>query len=97
VRRYSRARLRRLLTGAGFAVTRLTYTNAVLFAPILVARAMQRARGLSSEENATRDIAVPPAPVNAILTSALWMESKWLRAFDNAFGSSLLCLARKPA
>ena len=38
---------------------------------------------------------VPPAPVNARSPRAA-LESWWLRVFDNPFGSSLLCLARKP-
>ena len=96
VRRYSRSGLRQLLTGAGFEVERLTYTNAALFGPMLAARLFQRARGLASEEHATGDITVPPGPINALLTVALRVESWWLRFVDNPFGSSLLCLARKP-
>jgi SAM-dependent methyltransferase len=97
VRRYSRTSLERVMTGAGFEVVRLTYTNASLFLPMVLVRAMQRARGLSPEEHAQQDITVPPGPVNAILTAVLRVESWWLRAFDSPFGSSLLCLARKPA
>ena len=95
VRRYSRASLERLLTGAGFTVVRLTYTNASLFLPMVAVRAVQRSRGLAAEEGAQQDITVPPAPINALLTAALRVESWWLRAFDSPFGSSLLCLARK--
>jgi len=40
---------------------------------------------------------VPPAPLNALLTGLLWLESLYLRRFDAPAGSSLLCLARKPA
>lgn len=97
VRRYSRASLERLMTGAGFEVVRLTYTNTSLFLPMVLVRAMQRVRGLSPEDHAQQDITVPPGPVNAILTAMLRVESWWLRAFDAPFGSSLLCLARKPA
>lgn len=96
VRRYSRSTLRRLLTATGFSVVRMTYTNAALFLPMLAVRIVQRARGLAPEHGAQREITVPPAPVNALLTAALRIESWWLRAFDNPFGSSLLCLARKP-
>ena len=96
VRRYSRASLERLLTGAGFEVVRLTYTNTSLFLPMVLVRAMQRVRGLSPENHAQQDITVPPRPVNVILTTLLRVESWWLRAFDSPFGSSLLCLARKP-
>ncbi|HEX4345931.1 MAG TPA: class I SAM-dependent methyltransferase [Vicinamibacterales bacterium] len=100
VRRYSRASLGALLTGAGFAVERITYTNASLFLPMLAARALQRARGLSASDSAasaTEEITVPPAPVNALLTGVLSLESAWLSLGNSPFGSSLLCLARKPA
>jgi hypothetical protein len=96
LRRYSRKDLARLVTGAGFSIVRLTYTNAVLFLPMLAVRAAQRARGLAAEEHAHQEISVPAAPVNAALSWALRMESWWLRAADVPFGSSLLCLARKP-
>ena len=78
-------------------VERLTYTNAILLLPMVVARTAQRRRGLRQEANAQREITVPLAPVNALLTGALRVESWWLRLFDSPFGSSLLCLARKPA
>ena len=96
VRRYGRDDLRARLTAAGFAVERITYTNASLFAPLALARAWQRRRGLRDERDAQQEITVPPAPVNVMLSGLLWMESLWLRAFDAPFGSSLLCLARKP-
>jgi SAM-dependent methyltransferase len=97
VRRYSRESLSRLLTGAGFVIDRITYTNAVLFPAMMVGRAVQRLRGLAPEEEAGQEMRVPAAPVNLALTAALGVESCWLRVLDNPFGSSLLCLARKPA
>lgn len=98
VRRYSRERLSSLVSGAGFTIERLTYTNAVLFPAIATVRAYQRWRGLSAEGDADKDISVPAAPVNALLTAALMVEGLWVNAgIDNPFGSSLLCLARKPA
>ncbi len=39
---------------------------------------------------------MPPAPINALMTAVMHLEALWLRAFDAPFGSSLLCLARKP-
>jgi SAM-dependent methyltransferase len=97
VRRYSRLSLRALLSGAGFTIERLTYTNAALFIPLAALRAWQRLRGLRPEAEAQTDISVPWAPINAALTAALLAESWWLRRFNSPFGSSLLCLARKPA
>jgi len=97
IRRYSRESLRRLLVDAGFSIVRLTYTNAALFPPMFAARTLQRWRGLSVEdEAATGEITVPAAPINVLLTAALRLESLWLRMFNSPFGSSLLCLARKP-
>jgi SAM-dependent methyltransferase len=96
VRRYSRADLRRRLEAAGFVVERITYTNATLFLPMVVGRALQRRRGLRAEGESEQEISVPPAPLNALLTAAVTVEGLWLRWFDEPFGSSLLCLARKP-
>jgi SAM-dependent methyltransferase len=96
-RRYTRASLRRLLERGGFTIERLTYTNATLFLPLALLRTVQRRRGLAAEHAATREINIPAAPLNGALTALLTIESWWLRWFDEPFGSSLLCLARKPA
>jgi SAM-dependent methyltransferase len=99
LRRYSRKRLRQVLTDAGFRVLRLTYTNASLFPAIFLIRALQRRRGLVREQDprASHDFTVPPAPLNSLLGAILRVESWWVRVLDNPFGSSLLCLAAKPA
>ena len=97
VRRYSRETLSRLVASAGFAVERLTYTNAVLFLPLAALRTLHRRRGLAPEGEAQREISIPPSPVNAVMSGVLFLESLWLRRFNSPFGSSLLCLARKPA
>jgi SAM-dependent methyltransferase len=96
VRRYTRDLLRRNVEAAGFAVERLTYTNVLLSLPLFLVRTRQRRRGLRREEDAQQEISMPPAPLNALLSGVLWVESLWIRAFDAPFGSSLLCLARKP-
>ena len=96
IRRYSRTQLRDRLASAGFTIVRLTYTNVTLLLPMLVARTLQRRRGLRSETLAQQEIAVPVAPVNALLSTMLLAESAWIRWFDAPAGSSLLCLARKP-
>ncbi len=95
-RRYSRSSLAALLTGAGFDIVRLTYVFASLFVPMAVGRALQRRRGLAAEGESEREISVPAAPINAVLTGVVLVESAWLRLANNPFGSSLLCLARRP-
>jgi SAM-dependent methyltransferase len=96
-RRYTRRSLRRLLEQAGFTITRLTYTNASLFPLVAAVRAYHQWRGLAGEGDAHQEISVPAAPINSALSGLLTIESLWLRVIDNPFGSSLLCLARKPA
>ena len=98
IRRYSRADLRARLERAGFLVERVTYTNATLFPPLAIARLLQRLRGLrhEAEPGAAAEITVPPAPINAVMSAVMRLEALWLRVFDEPFGSSLLCLARKP-
>ena len=96
VQRFSRSGLHELLTSGGFHVERITYTNATLFLPVALVRGLQRLRGLPGEAGADTDISVPPAPINAALSGMLLLESLWLRLFTEPFGSSLLCLARKP-
>ncbi|MQA29542.1 MAG: methyltransferase domain-containing protein [Luteitalea sp.] len=97
VRRYSRRSLARLVEHTGFSIVRITYTNAILFLPMAISRRIQRWRGLAAEEDAVREITVPSPPVNLVLAAALRLESLWVRLLDNPFGSSVLCLARKPA
>ena len=97
LRRYSRAGLTRLIEEAGFRVERITYTNATLFPLTFGVRGVQRLIGLAPEEDALGEITVPPAPVNAALSAALALEARLVRAVPMPFGSSLLCLARKPA
>jgi hypothetical protein len=95
-RRYTRASLRALLERSGFTIMRLTYTNASLFVPLALVRTFHRWRGLATEADAQQEITVPWAPLNRALGALLLLESFWLRAVDNPFGSSLLCVAKKP-
>ena len=97
VRRYTTRELREKLERAGFRIVRMTYTNASLFPITAVVRALQRLRGVKPEAESTGDFYIPPEPVNALLSRALILESKLIAAgIDMPFGSSVLCLARKP-
>jgi SAM-dependent methyltransferase len=97
LRRYSRATLRALLEPAGFRIERMTYTNATLFPLMLGVRGVQRVMGLAPESEAEGEITVPSSPINATLSALLAVEAGLVRAMPMPFGSSLLCLARKPA
>lgn len=99
VRRYSRAHLRDVLAGAGFDLLRTTYTNLSLFPVLYLVRLVQRLRGLPASddvESATREITIPPEPLNALFSGVLLTEAALARWIDLPFGSSIICLARKP-
>lgn len=97
LRRYSRTGLAAAVSGAGFHVERITHTNATLFLPMLVRRLAQRLRGLRDADEARSDFVQPPEPLNALLAGILALESFVVRHVDLPMGSSILCLARKPA
>ena len=98
VRRYTPARLRRLVERGGFLIDRLTFVNTSLFPMMLPVRVAQRWRsGDSTVPAGEFEITVPPAPVNAALSALLGVEAAALRLVNMPIGSSLLCHARKPA
>lgn len=94
VRRYTRVRLRERLERAGFAVERLTFTNMSLFPPALAVRALQRLTGRASEASEA-DLAVPAAPVNALLDAILTAEAALLSRTNLPIGTSIMAIARK--
>lgn len=96
VRRYTTASLSALLRAHGFEIVRVSYTHATLFPILYAVRAWQRWRGGGDAAVSETEIRVPAAPVNAALSAVLAFESWLLRWVDLPFGSSVLCLARRP-
>ena len=94
VQRYTRRSLTRHLQRAGFAIERMTYTNASILPLIAGIRFAQRIGGFRESR---AEISVPPAPVNLALSGLLALEAAALRAVDMPLGSSLLALAKRPA
>jgi SAM-dependent methyltransferase len=94
VRRYTPARLRSRVEGAGFRITRLTYTNCVTFPVMFGVRLADRLRRRAHIES-TADLTVPPAPINAAFDFALRAEATVVRHVNLPIGSSLCCLARR--
>jgi SAM-dependent methyltransferase len=95
VRRYTKARLRSRLLGAGFVVTRLTFANMLLFPPALAVRTLERLTG-RAERASEADLQVPRGLINAILDWGLTVEHAWLRAANLPIGTSLMAVATKP-
>ena len=95
-RRYTRPSLAKALTGAGFTIERMTFTNMVTFPILLAMRTFDRVSGRVNRPTTT-DLSVPPAPVNLAMHAALRAESALLSLTNLPIGSSILCIARKPA
>ena len=90
--RYTRPELARLLDRAGFAAVRTTHWNALPFPLIWAKRKVFRGR------QATSDVRLYPAPLEAAFRGALALEHRWVRAGRSwAWGSSVFAVARKPA
>jgi len=90
-RRYSRSGLRSRLEAAGFAVERLTYTNAALSPVAALARLADRLRG--SDSPSGHD--TPPAPLNAAMKALFSAESLVVPHVNLPMGVSLLAVCRK--
>ena len=94
VRRYTPARLRARLAEAGLEPVTLRFGFASLFPILLVVRLLQKvSRGESAPREA--EIAMLPAPVNAVLSAVVLFEVWVSRLLPMPFGSSLRVLARK--
>jgi ubiquinone/menaquinone biosynthesis C-methylase UbiE len=97
LRRYSPAGLRAVVEPAGFHIERMIYTHATLFPVVLAVRSTHRLKGLANRVEALGELTVPAAPINAALAGVLAVEAVLNRIVPMPFGSSLLCVARKPA
>ena len=93
-RRYTPARLTQLLTGAGFSIARMTFTNMMTFPLTLAARLADRLRG-RAEVASDADLRVPARPINAVLSGAVAADAVIIRMVDLPIGTSIMCVARK--
>lgn len=96
VRRYTPARLRSIVEQRGLQIERLTFDHMSLLPFMLPVRMWHRATAAGGQVTAGEaEIAVPMAPINAVLTALVSLEALALRAVNMPIGSSLMCLARK--
>lgn len=99
LRRYSRRRLVQIVEGAGFAVRRATYFNAISLAPAAIVAMIDRLRRTSKPEDRldeTGELSVPPGPINRLVLEMCRLESLWLRHVgDLPFGVSVMLLAQR--
>ena len=91
-RRYRAKQLRDLLHDAGFEITTLSYCNTWLFP---VAALVRLLRKCLPKGDAGTELALPPAPLNALLAMLFASERHLLRHMKLPFGISLLAVAKK--
>jgi SAM-dependent methyltransferase len=91
-RRYVKAELASLLETAGLTVREAGYFNAVLFAPTLAARLLQR---LAPKATANMEHTTKPAPWNGLLAALFRLELPLLARRPLPFGTSAFVVARK--
>ena len=105
VRRYTTARMRSIVEGAGLEIRHLTYLFATLFPAMLAVRLAGRAGRAGEADRAGRvgevpgddwEMRVPAAPINATLTGMLAVEAALSRRIPMPVGSSVLVVAVKP-
>ena len=95
LRRYTPERATRLVEDAGLEVVRISYVFGSLLPLMLGVRTLQRLLRAFREPQGDSDLAVPPAPVNALLTALVGAEAAIARRVRIPFGSSLMIVARK--
>jgi len=95
VRRYTPATAKRLFEQAGLRVERVSFLFGSLFPLMLTVRLVQRLLRPFRGFRPDTDIAVPPAPVNALLSAVVSAEAAATSVVSLPFGSSLLVVARK--
>src|SRR6185503_18445126 len=91
VRRYTTARMRAIVEGAGLRVHRLTYLFASLFPAMLAVRIMRRDVGKDrGGPDGDWEMQLPSAPINTALTWMLSGEAAVSRHVPMPVGSSVL-------
>ncbi len=75
----------------------MTYTNAALFPVMLAVRGVQRLTGLAPEDEARARSRCRRLPSTRRSARCSPLEAGIVQAVPMPFGSSLLCLATKPA
>lgn len=93
-RRYTKESMRAAISAStGLTILRLSYFNALFFAPIAIIRLLKNALGVRTKES---DIIALPRMLNGTLAWLFGLEGILLRWINLPVGTSLLCIAQKP-
>lgn len=103
-RRYTVRELQQKLALTGFRLKRASYNNFFVF-PLIAAIRLLRPQEpelasphTSAEENVYQvEMEPTPEPANSVLHGVGWLEAELLERVDLPVGTSILCIAEKPA
>jgi SAM-dependent methyltransferase len=101
-RRYHRRDYRRLAAACGYEFLEARYFM-FLLSPLYLASRMQRGPRMTAEgrqevhARMERMHRIPPRPVNTLLKSIFWCETPLGHHLPFPWGTSILCVLRKPA
>lgn len=93
--RYTKKSLRHRLEQADFEVVKMCYYNFFLFPLIALIRLLGK-RALKRKARVESDLKPAQPVINAVLVSVLKLEALLIKRINFPFGSSILCLAKKP-
>jgi SAM-dependent methyltransferase len=103
-RRYTAPELRQKLELTGFRVKRVSYNNFFVFPLIAAVRLLRPVAPdldsphLTDEEDVYQvEMEPTPEPFNSILHGVGWLEAELVQRISLPFGTSILCIAEKPA
>jgi SAM-dependent methyltransferase len=91
-RRYTRAALGAMLTGAGFSVLRLTHFMGLLFPAAFLIKLLQKRLG-DPEDTMSYEW---PGPLNQALLAVVALEVGWLKKFGMPAGTTLAAVVERP-
>jgi ubiquinone/menaquinone biosynthesis C-methylase UbiE len=92
-RRYTKRKLSRLLTSAGFVVERITYWNTTLFPVMALWRPLSLM--LANKQAPRSDLKPLPGFINQALKGIILREIQLTQSISLPFGSSVFAIARK--
>ncbi len=95
-RRYTVPMMRKLVRAAGFAVLKVSHSNAAILLPSLLVRLFKSQKYGEKVSESPSDFMPVPNPVNRLLTAYYEVESKIIPRVSLPFGMSVVCVARKP-
>jgi SAM-dependent methyltransferase len=96
-RRYSPNSLRTALASSGFVVESLRYFFAWTVGPMILRKVLAPAEGKNVRGASDYEVAIPPAPINWLLTRFSTLEHELGRRWRWPIGSTLLAVARRPS